>query len=190
VAENEKGTMNRIEKRIKSFISKTRMRIHGGVGCVFLALSVIAAVPGVAQTNRINSPSSTEQIRADCVNGRRYICGRVVQLVPEGLVVDSGYTSLLKPPFHNSWVVAGNVSASRDSSAVEGKALDSVCIGLVFLTDIRKRPAVKLYDYVVIHGYPAGQYSYVPVPKIQKTIRKFSGGLERAVKLNLEAGAK
>ncbi len=157
------------------------------MGWVLLALSTFAVLPGVAQTNSINAAISAEQIREDCVNGRRYICGRVVQIVPDGLVVDSGYASLLKPPFRSSWVVAGNVSARRDATAVEGKAPDSVCIGLVFLTDIPKRPSAKLYDYVIIHGYPAGEYSYVPVPKIQKTIRKFSAGLERAVKINMAA---
>jgi hypothetical protein len=64
---------------------------------------------------------------------------------------------------------------------------DSIAVGLVFLTDIPKRPAVHQYDYVVLHGYPAGQYDYVPVPGVTKTIRRFAGGLETAVRLNLQA---
>jgi len=46
---------------------------------------------------------------------------------------------------------------------------------------------VKVFDYVVIMGYPAGQYVYTPAPNVKKTIRKFSGGLDAAVRLNLQA---
>jgi hypothetical protein len=42
----------------------------------------------------------------------------------------------------------------------------------------------------VIQGYPAGEYRYVPVPGVEKSIRRFSGGLDSAVKFNLESGAK
>jgi uncharacterized repeat protein (TIGR03806 family) len=40
---------------------------------------------------------------------------------------------------------------------------------------------------VALNGYPAGQYEYVPLPGVHKTIRRFSGGLETAVRLNLQA---
>jgi len=122
-------------------------------------------------------------------NHRRFICGRVMQIVPGGLVVDSGYTSLLNPP-HTSWVIPGNVIATRDPNALEASSPDSVCIGLVFITDFPKRLPVHRYDYVVLHGYPAGQYDYTPVPGIHKTVRRFTGGVERAVNLNLEEQEK
>jgi hypothetical protein len=35
-------------------------------------------------------------------------------------------------------------------------------------------------------GYPAGQYVYSPVANVRKTIRKFSAGLDTAVKLILQ----
>ena len=104
-----------------------------------------------------------------------------MQIVPGGIVVDSGYTSLLKPPIHTSWVLPNTMSVTREPNAIEAHEPDSPCIGPVFVTDIPKRPAVKLYDYVVLHVYPAGQYVYTPVPPVQKTIRKFSAGLDTAV---------
>ena len=90
-------------------------------------------------TNRVSPPgpaARSEEIRAACVEGRRYVCGRVVQIVPDGLVVDSGYPDLLKPPFNKSWVVRGTASVARDPHAVEEKRPDAICIGLVFLTGI------------------------------------------------------
>jgi len=128
-----------------------------------------------------------EQIRTDCVKGRRLICGRVLKISPDGLVVDSGYMDLLRPPLTQSWVVPGTATASRDRAVLELNEAGTPCIGPVFLTDIPKRPKVNNYDYVIITGYPAGQYAYSPAPGVEKTIRKFSAGLETAVRLKLQA---
>ncbi|HWF18313.1 MAG TPA: hypothetical protein VG754_03555 [Verrucomicrobiae bacterium] len=169
----------------------------GLAGLLMLMLLIVQA-SALAQTNSAqsdqsvasNAPTVTnlvraQQIRAACIQGRRYICGRVLEVTRNGLVVDSGYTSLLQPPFNHSWVVAGNVNATRPSNILEGTAPDSPCVGLVFLTDIPKRPAVHQYDYIVIHGFPAGSYNYKPLAGISKTVRRFSAGLETAVELNL-----
>ena len=129
-----------------------------------------------------------EALRTVCINGRRYLCGQVVQIVPQGLVVDSGYTNLMRPELKGSWLVRGNVSASRPLHLVEGKTPDSICAGLVFVTDIPRKPAVNLYDYVAIEAYPDGDYLYAPVPNVKKNIRRFSVGLLTAVELNLDAG--
>ena len=131
-----------------------------------------------------------EQIRTACLNGRRRICGQVIQMTPAGLVVDSGYTDLLRPELGRSWVAPGTVTANRPPNLVEEKAPGSACVGLLFLTDIPKRPAVKLYDYVIIQAYPAGEYRYEPVPNVTKTIRKFSARLENAVQSYLAAEEK
>ena len=131
-----------------------------------------------------------ELLRMQCIEGRRYVCGRVMQILPEGLVVDSGYAALLNPPFNQSWVVRGNVSVTKNPSLVEEKKPDAICVGLVFLSNIPKKPTVKPYDYVVIHGYPAGEHVYAPVPGVEKTIRQFSASLERAVSANLAASEK
>lgn len=141
------------------------------------------ASPGPAGAAAVRA----EQIRTDCINGRRLVCGRVLKVFSDGLVVDSGYTDLLRPPLTQSWVVPGNATASRNPAVLELNEPGTPCIGLAFLTDIPKRPQVKNYDYVVIMGYPAGQYVYTPAPNIEKTIRKFSAGLDTAVRLNLQA---
>ncbi len=149
------------------------------------------ASPTVAEANshQTNQPTidrrRVERVRAACLNGRRSICGRVLQVSPAGLVVESGYTNLLRAPFNKSWLVSRTVSASRDVKAIEMDEPGSPCVGLVLLTTFPKTPAVNLYDYVIIQGYPAGAYEYSPLPGVQKTIRKFSAGLETAVQFSL-----
>lgn len=103
--------------------------------------------------------------------------------------MDSGYADLLKPPLNRTWVVPGTASLTRNPAALEEKKPDAVCVGLVFLTVFPKKPKVNEYDYVALHVYPCGEYQYQPVPGVEKTIRRFSGSLERAVLLNLEAEA-
>ena len=143
------------------------------------------------QTNRsIASAERTDQVRNDCIKGRRVICGKVIKVLPEGLVVDSGYTALTKSPFNQSWVVDSGASVKRDSNAFEVNEPGAACVGIVFLTHFPKRPSVKLYDYVVIQGYPVGQHTYTSVPGVQKTVRKFSAGLDTAIKMNLAAEQK
>jgi len=127
-----------------------------------------------------------EQIRMDCIQGRRLICGRVLKVTPTGLVMDSGYTDLLRPPLGQSWVIPGTVTASRDPNVLERNEPGAPAIGLVFLTDIPKRGGKpKNFDFVVLIGYPAGQYIYTPVPGVEKPIRRFAAGLASAVKLIL-----
>jgi uncharacterized repeat protein (TIGR03806 family) len=150
------------------------------------SLFLLAAGCVSAQTNLA---AQAEKIRSQCIQGRRYVCGRVLQITPTGLVVDSGYPSLLQSPLNHSWLTRANVAPARPAALVEGAEPDAVAVGLLFLTDIPKRPAVHQYDYVALHGYPAGQYDYVPVPGITKTIRRFAGGLETAVRLNLQSNS-
>jgi hypothetical protein len=148
--------------------------------------------PGSAQdqSEAVKAAQKREQVRMRCIEGRRYIAGKVLQILPEGLVVDSGYSKLLSPPLNLSWVVTGTASVSRDPSAVEENKPDAVCIGPVLLSNIPKRPSVKPYDYVVIHAYPACDFVYSPVPGIQKTVRRFSASLDRAVQANLDRESK
>jgi len=146
----------------------------------------VEPLSGSAMSLATNQVPRTEQIRSACIEGRRFICGRVLEVTPDGLVVDSGYRQLLSPPFNHNWVVRGTAQVSREANAVEAQKPDAVCVGLVFLSNIPKRPPVRVYDYVVIHGYPAGSHSYMPVPGVEKTIRRFSASLERAVEFNAD----
>ena len=145
-----------------------------------------AAAPAGHDSTAITAVRA-EQIRTDCIQGRRLICGKVLQISPDGLVVDSGYTDLLRAPLVQSWVVPGNVSTSRNPTVLELNEPGTLGVGLVFLTDLPKRPKVKIYDYVVMMGYPAGQYVYSPAPNVEKPVRQFSCGLDTAVRLNLQA---
>jgi hypothetical protein len=153
-------------------------------------LSGCAAKSTIVHTGKAAPASaaiSSEQIRTDCINGRRLICGKVLKIVPDGLVVDSGYTDLLRQPLIRSWRAPSTVTASRDPAALELNEPGTPCIGLAFLTNIPQRPKVKIFDYVIIMGYPAGQYVYTPIPDVEKTIRIFSASLDAAIKLNLQA---
>ena len=165
------------------------------------ATGTVASVPAATNSDHLISITNpapdvrvlaqqAEQIRTVCVQNRRRVCGQVIQITPGGLVVESGYTDLLRPELSRSWVAPGTVSASRPANLIEEQTPGSACIGLVFLADIPKRPAVKLYDYVIIEAYPAGEYVYEAVPNVSKTIRRFSARLEGAVQLKLTNGEK
>jgi hypothetical protein len=45
----------------------------------------------------------------------------------------------------------------------------------------------KPHQYVVIAGYPAGEFTCTSVGTIQKTVRRFSANLDKAVTANLDA---
>jgi hypothetical protein len=171
---------------------------------IFLIILALGSLAVEAQTNLspgTNSEPNTsdappavrqEQLRAQCLEGRRCVCGRVLKVFPNGVLVESGYPSLLRDSLHGAWHLPGTVVASRPPNLVESREPDSICVGVVFLTDLPKRRGgkserIEPYDYVVLHSYPAGQYTYTSVGNIEHTVRRFSGGLETAVKLILEA---
>jgi hypothetical protein len=88
--------------------------------------------------------------------------------------------------------VPGTVTASRATGLIEGQEPDSICVGLVFLTDVPKsrRLKPKVYDYVIHEGYPTGEYTYTSVGNVQRTIRKFTAVVEKAVDLKLQTEIK
>src|SRR5579859_3581927 len=61
------------------------------------------------QTIKDGAGPTSEQVRTRCIEGRRYIAGRVLQVNRDGIVVDSGYSKLLSPPFNRSWLVSNTV---------------------------------------------------------------------------------
>jgi hypothetical protein len=174
---------------------------------MFVALSMSAQTNLVRETNGTDkmlpaapsfSPSQTNQIepvaehiqrvRAACIQGRRSLCGKILRVLPEGLVIESGYTNLLREPIDKSWLVPGTVTAIRAPGLIESQEPGSVCVGLVFLADIPKsrRAKPKPYDYVIIEGYPAGHYNYTSVGDIHRTVRRFSASLKAAVDYHLQ----
>ena len=185
------------------------MRSSYATMAILLGLGLVA--PGApAQTNQVVPPppapglaivtnataleaverqraQRAEQLRAACLAGERHICGRVLQILPHGLVVESGYTNLLDPHYVQAWRVPGTAAIPRHLAPVEPDTPGAPCVGLVYVTDLPKRPAVKLYDYVTIRAYPAGRHDYAPVPGVSRTLRQFAVRLSTAVRLNLEA---
>src|ERR1041385_419931 len=129
---------------------------------VFAVCFPLAAQTNVAlSTNHTNQASVRDpaaEIRTAYINGRRCVCGKVIKIVPEGLVVESGYTALMNPPFTQSWVIPAGALVNRDAKLLERSEPASPCIGTVLLTDFPRRPAVKLCDYVLLQAYPAGEY--------------------------------
>jgi hypothetical protein len=146
---------------------------------------LVFCLPAWAVSAQTNATIRAEQIRAECIQGRRHVCGRVLEVTPSGLVVDSGYTSLLQPPLNHTWLTRAAAAPVRPAALIERGAPDSVAVGLVFLTDLPRRPKARQYDYVSLIGYPAGQYNYAPAPGVAKTIRRFAAGLATAVRLTL-----
>ena len=126
----------------------------------------------------------SEQMRGQCIAERRSICGKILKILPEGLLVESGYTNLLREPLTKSWLVPASVVASLAPNLVESREPGAMCVGTVFLTDLpRGKP--QQYDYVIIAGYPTGEYTYDSVGTIHKTVRRFSASLDKAVKTNI-----
>lgn len=161
--------------------------------------TLIQAQPGPGPTNDVPAVGSAgtnqvlvvgerrEQIRAACIAGRRCLCGKIIRVVPGGLVVDSGYTDLMREPLNKSWLVPGTATASRTPNLIEGNEPDCVAVGPVFLSNLPKSRGAKpkLYDYVILTGYPAGQFTYATVGTVTHTVRRFTGTLAAAVDLNV-----
>ena len=173
----------------------------------FAAVSAVAQTNGSPQkvdsppeasfapTNQLDYPrriQAAETVRTNCIQNRRIICGRIVKVLPGGLVVDSGYTSLMRQPLDRSWLIPSTVEARREPDLMEKNEPDCVCVGLVYLTDAPKsrRTKPKVFDYVVLDAFPAGQFTYNSVGTIQRTVRHFSASLPLAVRLNLDAPRK
>jgi hypothetical protein len=170
----------------------------------FIAGIVLAAwnagLPAAAQTNALKPPPPiiadgkakvsqveiSEQLRVQCIADRRTICGKILRIFPNGILVESGYTNLLREPLTKSWLAPGSVVASLAPGLVESKEPGAMCVGTVFLTDLpRGKP--RQYDYVMIAGYPTGEFSYESVGTIKRTVRRFSASLDKAVKSILAA---
>jgi hypothetical protein len=137
----------------------------------------------------IAAAQHVEEIRMACIQQRRMICGKILKVLPDGLVIDSGYSSLTRVPPNGSWLLPGTTVATRDANVVESNQPDAMCIGIVFLTDLpkgQKGAKPKSFDYVKLEGFPIGQYTYTSVGDVRRTVRKFTCNLPNAVRWKLE----
>jgi hypothetical protein len=162
----------------------------------FCLLFVFAAASLYAQTNMPPAQNPTaseniavlqhvEELRARCIQERRIICGKIVKILPDGIIVDSGYTNLMRASLNQSWLIPGSVAAERATNYVESAAPDSVCLGQVYLTDLPKPPRgtkLNLFDYVVLDGFPMGKYTYTSVGTVEHTVRQFTTKVTTAVR--------
>ena len=130
-----------------------------------------------------------EDVRMACIENRRMLCGRILKVLPEGLVLESGYTDLLRAPLNKNWLIPGNVQATLPPNQVEGRAPGAICVGVIFLVDLPKTRGAaakpRQYDYITLLGYPAGQHTYNSVGDLNKTVRQYSATLQRAVERTL-----
>jgi hypothetical protein len=176
-----------------TFLSRKHFAILALLAFMPLALRSQTSPPTLDQQARTYE-QATEKIRSDCVAGRRIVCGRILKILPGGLVVDSGYTNLMRAPLNKFWLIPGTAKTDRPANLIEGKEPGSVCVGLVFLTALprgRSAGKPKPYDYVVLQAYPAGSYTYNSVGTIQRTVRQFAANLSVAVRINRDlAGIK
>lgn len=168
-------------------------------------LFALAVVSASAQTNSVapgNRPETSatatneglsaalrfQKIRMDCIKARRIICGKIIRVLPDGLVVESGYTNLMRAPLNKSWYIPGTVAATRPADLVESDQPDAVCVGVVFLADLPKsrgKPKKpKLYDYVNLEAFPMGMQTYASVGTIQHTVRRFTTKISTATLWN------
>jgi hypothetical protein len=145
------------------------------------------AAPISVSTNQTFTYAEVQAARAQCIESRRIICGRILKVLPGGLVVDSGYTSLMRPELEKSWLIPSTVVTSKEPNLVEKDVPDSPCAGMVYLTDLPKsrRVTPKPYDYVVLEGFTDGEYTYTSVGTIQHTVRQFTCSLPTSVRYRL-----
>lgn len=151
----------------------------------FLAQAAVDTNQGIALAERV------EAMRAVCIENRRLICGKILKVLPDGLVVDSGYTNLMREPLNKSWLIPGTTTAARATNLVEEKKPDAICLGLVFLTDLPRTPGAmpKPFDYVCLEGFPIGQYTYTSVGDLKRTVRRFTTKIANSVRWNFETSA-
>jgi hypothetical protein len=149
--------------------------------------SASAQTNATDQTLALAQAHHTEEVRDNCIQSRRRICGKILKISPDGLVVDSGYTNLAQTQFKRSWLIPGVAQAKRASNVIEENRPGAFCIGLVCVTDLPKTPGVKPkpFDYVNLEAFPEGQYDYESIGNIHRTVRKYSAKLLKAVQWSL-----
>ena len=139
----------------------------------FAALSGLAQTNLVAPASQAETPPATpvqiskklanenlavmqhvEELRAICIQNRRIVSGKVLKVLPDGIVVDSGYTNLMRAPLNQSWLIPGTVVAGHASNVVEESNPDSICLGQVFLTDLpANRPEAGSCTFLITSSW-------------------------------------
>lgn len=164
--------------------AQTNSAASGGLSGVAFQPSALAVQIDASQG--LSLAERVEAVRAVCIQKRRLICGRILKVLPEGLIVDSGYTNLMRAPLNQSWLVPGTAKAARATGLVEYNQPDAVCVGLVFLTDLpaARGAKPKVFDCVNLEGFPMGEYTYTSVGSLHRTVRRFTTKVANSVRWN------
>ena len=99
-------------------------------------LSRIECRAGEQTNSSLAEAQRVEQIRAECIQSRRRICGKILKITAEGLVIDSGYTNLMRTPLNRSWLIPGTAKVDRATNLIEANQPGAVCLGPIYLTEI------------------------------------------------------
>ena len=75
----------------------------------------------------------------------------------------------------------GNMTTTHKTEGDEAKEPGAQCKGLVFLADYPDYGPAVVGDYVQILVYRMGDYIYRPAFGGQKTVRKFTADLDKAI---------
>jgi hypothetical protein len=134
-----------------------------------------------------NQLLASQQFQVEVLRNRvfqtcRIVWGRVVQKLPGGLLVDSGEEPVpealkSEPEFE----AHGNMTTTHKTEGDEAKEPGAQCKGLVFLADYPDYGPAVVGDYVQILVYRMGDYIYRPAFGGQKTVRKFTADLDKAI---------
>jgi len=180
-------------KKLLLFAALPALAQNDNVAASHFSSEASNSPPGIIRSQTNQSPGMAqrlENIRLECIQNRRTICGKILQVLPDGLVIDSGYTNIMRDPLNRKWLIPGSVQGRHAANVVEGDQPACVCIGLVFLTDLPKKPKPKVYDYVNLIGYPTGQYTYTSVGDVRRTVRRFSAKLTHLVQRKFDESEK
>src|ERR1700733_13258996 len=102
------------------------------------AISNAPAETFLIQSNQAAMTQRYEQVRMEGIQNRRLIAGKIVELLPDGLVVGRCHTNLRRAPLNSSGFLPGTVPAAPPATRVEANPRDPICVGLVFVADLPK----------------------------------------------------
>jgi hypothetical protein len=109
------------------------------------------------------------------------IQGKVIQKIPEGLLIDSGRDGLERAKMGEPGFDSQGYLVGSDEWVTENNTHpDTIYIGIVLLTDYGKYQSVADDEFVASFGFPAGFYTYDTVNNSSKTIRKFTAIISKA----------
>ena len=141
-----------------------------------------------AQTNQsLSMAQRVAEVRWDCIQNRRIICGKILK----GAAGWAGRAQRIHQPDAapvEFFMACARRGDGRSAPQILSRTISRMpfASAWLFLTDLPKKPVARAYDYVNLTGFPTGQYTYTSVGDVQRTVRRFSAKLDKAVQWNLD----